>query len=372
MTQALPETELISERLLLRPYRAEDAAAVKLACNDPLTRRWIPLPDPYDEAVAGGWVTEESHRLRLAGTGVNFAVESRDTGRLVGGFGLHGLDDRDRQGEIGYWVAPDARGRGYAAEAVRRIAEYAFSDLRLGRIEVRVEPGNAGSHRVAVKAGCTYEGLHRSASTFYDRRVDLALWRLLPGDPFPGRRQLPDAGGLSDGVVTVRPAGPADAEGRLAERADPESRRWLSGAGSAGATIASVQERLAEVPWRWLSGQSAAFAVVDGASGAYAGSVEVYLDRPDWGIATIGYGTSPAFRRRGLMRRALPLVARWALQEADLARLEVGVAVGNAASRRTAEAAGFRREGTLRRMQPLASGRTDLALYSLVPGDLPR
>ncbi len=370
MTEPLPATQLHTERLVLRPYELADAPEVESACNDPLTRRWIPLPDPYDRDVARAWVTEESHRLRLAGTGVNFAVLTRQTGQLVGGFGLHGIDARDRQGEIGYWVAPWARGVGYAAEAVRRIAEYAFDDLGLGRIEVRVQPANADSHRVAVKAGCTYEGLHTSASMFYDRRVDLAVWRLVPGEPFPAPRLLPDADAMSDGVVTVRPTGPADAQGRLAERADPDSQRWLSGADLSPLTLDSVRERLAEAPWRWLSGQVAAFAVLDTASGAYAGSVEIYLDRPAWRVATVGYGTHPDFRRRGIMRRALPLVARWALHEAGLARLEAGGAVGNVGSQRTAEAAGFRREGTLRAIQPLAAGRSDLVLYSLVPADL--
>ena len=370
MTTPLAETELLTERLILRPYQIGDAADVELACNDPLTRRWIPLPDPYDAAVARDWVTDQSHRLAAAGTGVNFAVLTRDGGRLIGGFGLHGIDDRDRQGEIGYWVAPWARGQGYAAESVRRIAQYAFDELRLGRIEVRVQPANAASHRVAAKAGCTYEGLHTSASTFGDGRIDLAVWRLLPGDPYPARRALPDAAEQSDGIVSIRPARLEDAPGRYAERADIEYQRWLPAGAHPPPTLAGARQWLEGAAWRWVSGQAAGFAVVDVASGEYAGSVEIYLDRPAWATATVGYSTHPAFRQRRFLRRALPLVAQWAFADAGLGRLEAGVAVDNIASARTAESAGFTLEGTLRRSQPVAAGRTDMLLYSLLPADL--
>ncbi|MDP9239308.1 MAG: GNAT family N-acetyltransferase [Actinomycetota bacterium] len=373
MSGPLAEVVLETERLVLRPYTAGDAADARLACNDPVTRRWIPLPDPYDEAVAHAWVTDLSHRPRLAGTGAMFAVVERDSGRLVAGFGMHAVDERDKCGEIGYWVAPWARGRGYAPEATRRMARYGFEELRLGRVELLIDPANGASHRVAAKAGFTAEGVRVGAGRHGDSRIDLAAWRLLPDDPYPAPRPLPDAAECSDGVVTIRPARPSDADGVYAERTDPEYARWSTPGGPSQPprSVEQARRRLEEAEWQWLSGQAARFAVLDAASGDYAGSIGVHPYLPEWGVAVVSYAMHPGFRGRGLLRRAVPMVARWAFDEAGLARLEAGVAIGNPASMRVAEAIGFRREGVLRSLQPLAGGRTDQALYSLLPGDLP-
>lgn len=370
MSEPFPEVTLESDRLILRPYRLEDAPDVQLACNDPEIQRWVPLPTPYDDEVARSWVSDLSHRPRLAGTGVTFAVLSKETGRLVAGFALIGVDARSKTAEIGYWVAPWARRMGYAVEATRRLAAYGFTELGLGRLELLVEPANGASHRVAVKAGCAPEGLRVSALMSRTGRVDVAVWRLLPDTVFPLPRLLPDAAERSDGEVVVRPLQPGDVDGVCAERTDPEYLRWLAVVTPADRPYTDViRERLAETEWRWLSGQAAGFAVVDAATGSYAGSVEVYLDRPEWRTATLGYATHPGFRRRGFMRRALPLVAGWAFDEAGLARLEAGVAAGNVGSQRTAEAAGFRREGVLRGAQPLPAGRSDMVLYGMLPQD---
>lgn len=53
--QVFPEATLETARLLLRPYRAEDAPDVALACRDSLTQRWLPLPNPYTDADALAW-----------------------------------------------------------------------------------------------------------------------------------------------------------------------------------------------------------------------------------------------------------------------------------------------------------------------------
>ncbi|PZS36972.1 MAG: GNAT family N-acetyltransferase [Pseudonocardiales bacterium] len=377
MTEPLPEIVLETERLILRPYTTADAPDVELACNDPATRRWIPLPDPYDDAVARSWVTDLSHRTRLSGIGTTFAVVARDGGRLVASFGLHELSRRNKSAEMGYWVAPWARGHGYGVEAARRIAAYAFDGpgrgLGLGRLEVLVDPANAASHRLAVRAGYSYEGLRLAAGVHGDHRVDLSVWRLLPGDPYPAPRLFPDAAECSDGVVTVRPTGPRDTEGVYAERTDPEYARWATpwGPGGPPRSVEEVRRRLEEVEWRWLSGQMTRFAVIDTASGKYAGSVSVHPKDLVWQVAVVGYAMHPAFRGRGYLRRAVPMVARWAFDDAGLARLEAGIATGNHASVRVAEAIGFRREGVMRRLQPLAGGRIDQVFYGLLPGDLP-
>lgn len=62
------------------------------------------------------------------------------------------------EGEIGYWVAPEARGRGLAARAVGLLADWAFATLGLRRLELVTYEGNAPSRRVAERCGFVLEG----------------------------------------------------------------------------------------------------------------------------------------------------------------------------------------------------------------------
>lgn len=121
-----------TDRLVLRPYRAHDADAVSAACQDPETPRWLPvLPSPYTHADAADWVTRLAPGERAAGLGLPVAIEP--DGRLVGSAGVH-LRPGRLGPEVGYWIAPQARGRGYAAEAAHALAGWA---LGLGAVRVR-------------------------------------------------------------------------------------------------------------------------------------------------------------------------------------------------------------------------------------------
>ena len=89
------------------------------------------------------------------------------------------------------------------------------------------------------------------------------------------------------------------------------------------------------------------------------------------GTVEIGYWLIPRARGRGLGSRAVGLTARWAVTEAQLARVEALVVPDNISSERVLEKAGFRREGHLRSYLVYERERADALVYSLVPSDLP-
>ena len=97
----------------LRPYRARATSPTLVAgCADPLTQRFISgLPDPYTEADARWWITEGAPAAWTGG-GAAYAIADPATDRLLGAVGLSNPVPARRQAEIGYWVAPWARGRG--------------------------------------------------------------------------------------------------------------------------------------------------------------------------------------------------------------------------------------------------------------------
>jgi RimJ/RimL family protein N-acetyltransferase len=105
-----------------------------------------------------------------------------ESGSVVGSIGM-AVNERMRNGHIGYWCAPQARGRGITTRALRLICQYGFDDLELPRLELITDPDNHASQRVAEKVGFQREGVLRSHLQHPDgRRRDSVMFSLLPGE----------------------------------------------------------------------------------------------------------------------------------------------------------------------------------------------
>jgi ribosomal-protein-alanine N-acetyltransferase len=100
------------------------------------------------------------------------------------------------------------------------------------------------------------------------------------------------------------------------------------------------------------------------------GAIGLWLDNPEAGRASIGYWVVPAARGRGAAQHALVAISRWALRELGIARVELFVEPWNLASIRTAERAGYAREGLLRSWQEVANLRRDMLVFSMITDDL--
>jgi RimJ/RimL family protein N-acetyltransferase len=137
--------------LILRPKRFEDVEAVTAACQDPEIPRWTFVPSPYTREDAEAFLRISAEE-QAAGKSAHFlAVDADD--RLLGSFSVMELDREPGFGEIGYWVAAEARGRGVATRGVRLLTQWARHELGLTRIEILPHKDNAASRRVAEKAG---------------------------------------------------------------------------------------------------------------------------------------------------------------------------------------------------------------------------
>ncbi|WP_404867272.1 GNAT family N-acetyltransferase [Kitasatospora griseola] len=182
MSGIFPETVMQTSRLTLRPFTSGDIDDTRAACSDELTQRWLPLPRPYTREDATAWCTEVAHALRESGDGLHFAIADASTDRLMGTVGLKKTDWRARVSEVGYWVAPWARGRGIAAEATRVLGEWLLTDQAFQRMELLAATENTASRKVALRAGLHREGVLRNAGFVHAGRVDLVLFSLVPQD----------------------------------------------------------------------------------------------------------------------------------------------------------------------------------------------
>ncbi|HZC72752.1 MAG TPA: GNAT family N-acetyltransferase [Jatrophihabitans sp.] len=341
----LDDLELTGPRLLLRPWRPDDAHAVYVALRaDGQAHHSTSLPFPYTSQDAAEFVRLAAG-ARTTATSLECALVDRGSGALVGSAGLRLQHDP----EVGYLVYRHARGHGYAAEATRAISDWAFArDVPRVRLCCRV--GNLASVRTAMNAGYRFEGISRAGTLrTADERgparvADLARFARLADDPPaaipPAFAPLP-AAGLSDGVVRLRTMGAEDAAD-LADTDDELTLRW--GFTGRPHTPSEARAEAEHAGLQWIVGTVAQFAIVDVPTDRFAGSLRLRRSGPPQ-VGGIGYVVHPAFRGRGFTSRALRLLASWAFETADFARLELGAKVGHEASLRAAAAAGFEPDG---------------------------
>jgi RimJ/RimL family protein N-acetyltransferase len=184
--------ELTDGALRLRPATLDDVPAIASICRDPAIQRWTRVPSPYTEQDARDYVEQLVRAGLERGTGVHLLVvpvgEDGDPGGTVLGAVGFGIDQADLAGVVGYWLAPEARGRGIATRGTRLVCRFAFEGLGLGYLGLNAAVENAASNAVARRLGFTLEGTMRSS--FVDGptgdptapRADANRWGLRPGE----------------------------------------------------------------------------------------------------------------------------------------------------------------------------------------------
>jgi RimJ/RimL family protein N-acetyltransferase len=160
----------------------------------------------------------------------------------------------------------------------------------------------------------------------------------------------------------LRPFAEEDMEPARALEQDPAAARWVPPLPADDADgVLAFYERCRR------DGQLLHLVIADPTSGAYVG--ETMLAPSDHRVGEVGCCVVPAARGRGIATGALRALTDWAFAELGLGRVQVFVGVENVAAYRLAEAAGFRREGTLRGYWEENGRRLDAVILARLPGD---
>lgn len=176
----LPNPPLTDGEIVLRAWEPRDAPAVTAACQDPEIPRWTVVPHNYTERHAREFISGTATDLASGRELALAVVDGED--RLLGAIGISNFDWTDLKGEIGYWMAAEARGRGIGARATRLLAIWAINQLGLERLELLANPSNEASQRLAERAGFTREGMLRRYRRRHGVREDLVMFSLLAED----------------------------------------------------------------------------------------------------------------------------------------------------------------------------------------------
>ncbi|MDO8211869.1 GNAT family N-acetyltransferase [Conexibacter sp. CPCC 206217] len=160
---------LLTERLLLRPFHddAGDRDAYAALCADAEVMRYIGMGETLTREQSSAQLTRFVEHWTQHGYGLRAIVERGGGDGTPGGdgtvVGFVGVMRAGQPGvragdvEIGWRLARDRWGRGYATEGARAVRDHAFAQLRLARLVAFVRPGNAGSMRVMDKLGMRLE-----------------------------------------------------------------------------------------------------------------------------------------------------------------------------------------------------------------------
>lgn len=166
----------------IRAYTPEDAQDLWDAARESVGEvfQWLPwCHAQYSLAEAVEWIRSRAP-LAAEGAEYTFAVVGTD-GRFLGGCGLNQINRIHRFANLGYWVRSSATRHGVATEAVRQVADFAFGNTELVRLEILCAVGNGPSQRVAERAGAVREGVLRHRLLLHGQPVDAVMYSLVRG-----------------------------------------------------------------------------------------------------------------------------------------------------------------------------------------------
>ncbi len=179
---AIEQVPLTTERLILGPWVDDDAAAALSIFGREEVTRWLtPAMDPvHDEAemraALARWAKEDAELDPPVG---HWAVRRHEDDVLLGSITLRRMPPYEEDLELAWQFAPDHWGSGYATEAARAVATWAFGQSAHELFAV-MRPANARAEKLARRLGMQWVG---ETDKYYDLRLQVFRLRVADLDP---------------------------------------------------------------------------------------------------------------------------------------------------------------------------------------------
>ncbi len=171
--------ELRTERLILREFTDHDWPDVLAYQTDPRYLRYYAWTERTPAAVRAFVQTFLDQQQAQPRSKFQLAITLKSNQRLIGNCGLRMQSADAHEGDIGYELAPDCWGQGYATEAARAMVQFGFDELQLQRIWSWCIADNIGSVRVLEKLGMRCEERFRHKERFKGQWWDVLLFAML-------------------------------------------------------------------------------------------------------------------------------------------------------------------------------------------------
>lgn len=177
----LGNPDLHTKRLLLRKFTFDDIPWMFAYASDPHATKyltWNTHQRIRDSEEYIGYITQR-YNWDQAG---DWGIELKEAGHVIGSCGFNIVDNHNKCGQIGYVLKREYWGQGIISEAINRVLDFTFQEIRLERVEALIVPENKASERVLQKAGMHYEGLLQHRLLIRGEYTDAKLYSIVRND----------------------------------------------------------------------------------------------------------------------------------------------------------------------------------------------
>ncbi|CAI6278139.1 N-acetyltransferase [Bacillus subtilis] len=140
-------------------------------------KKWLPWVDSVQtktvyDGIIRSWAKEYIEKESL-----NLGILYNE--KIVGMISLHEIDFGNRKTSIGYWIEEQSQGKGIVTNCLKFLIDYAFSKLKLNRIEIRCNPENTKSIQIPIALGFEKEGVLRNSEYLNGKSQDLVVFSMI-------------------------------------------------------------------------------------------------------------------------------------------------------------------------------------------------
>jgi ribosomal-protein-alanine N-acetyltransferase len=174
-----PFPHLQTERLLLRQVNNDDANEILALRSNEEVMKYIPRPILKNKEEALELISMFDDKIEN-GIGINWAITLKNNPtKILGIIGHYRIKPEHYRAEVGYMLFPEFNGKGIVSEALKRVIEFGFNDMKLHSIEAILDPKNGASEKVLIKNGFVKEA-HLIENEYYDGRfLDSMIYSVL-------------------------------------------------------------------------------------------------------------------------------------------------------------------------------------------------
>ena len=166
---------IYGDKTRLRRIEREDIPTFVRWFGDPAVRDFLMINRPISKAEEEKWFERQLEDQ----SGELFAIETED-GTHIGNIGLHDIDHTHRNAELGIVIGEKTYwSQGYGSDAIRTLLRFAFHEMNLHRVYLRVYQDNARGIRAYQKCGFQHEGTMREAIFRKNKYHDLLIMGIL-------------------------------------------------------------------------------------------------------------------------------------------------------------------------------------------------
>lgn len=173
-----PFPNLDTERLQLRQVTTADVDDILELRSNKEVMKYIPRPLLQNKEEALELIAMLNDKIEN-NIGINWGIQLKNDSKIIGIIGHYRIKPEHYRAEVGYMLLPAYNGNGIISEALQKVVEYGFKEMKLHSIEAILDPKNGGSEKVLLKNGFVKEA-HLIENEYYDGRfLDTLIYSIL-------------------------------------------------------------------------------------------------------------------------------------------------------------------------------------------------